>query len=83
MKALKKTVATLAVMFTFVIGGAAPIVPATTVAHAKTTYVYIAPESGKRYHFNRHCRGLRFANKIDRVTLHWARHHHYTKCKLE
>jgi hypothetical protein len=45
--------------------------------------VWIAPNYGKRYHFNRNCRGLyRAKNHVRHVTLHYAKAHHYTHCRI-
>ncbi|GHP13025.1 hypothetical protein YK48G_04500 [Lentilactobacillus fungorum] len=81
MKALKRTAVMLSVMFTLVLGGAAPTIPANVDAHAKTTYVWIAPNHGKKWHHSKHCRGLSNAKSKKHVTLKWARHHGYRMCK--
>ena len=83
MKNIKKSVAVVALSFTLFMGGAAPIVPNITTAHAKTTYVWIAPKHGKKYHFNKHCRGLKHASYKKHVSLHWAKKHGYSRCHFE
>lgn len=46
--------------------------------------VYIAPNSGKRYHFNPSCRGLRRAHgNITKISLKKAINQGYTLCKWE
>nr|WP_318530059.1 hypothetical protein [Lentilactobacillus hilgardii] len=84
MKTLKRTAIMISVMFTLVLGGAAPTIPANIDAHAKTTYVWIAPRYGKRYHYQRRCWGLKRAgHHVRHVTLHWARSHGYTRCRIK
>ena len=39
------------------------------VAHAKAKKVWIAPKSGKCYHYSKSCRGLRNARSVKKVTL--------------
>lgn len=81
MKTLKKTILTVVVAIGLV-GGSVPAIPTTTVAHAKTTYVWIAPNHGKKYHYSKGCRGLSHAKSFRHVTLKWAKSHHYTRCRL-
>ena len=46
--------------------------------------VYIAPNSGRRYHFNPSCRGLRRAHgNITKISLKKAINQGYTLCKWE
>lgn len=46
--------------------------------------VYIAPNSGRRYHFNPSCRGLRRAHgNIAKISLKKAINQGYTLCKWE
>ena len=46
--------------------------------------VYIAPNSGRRYHFNPNCRGLRRAHRnITKMSLKRAISQGYTLCKWE
>ncbi|WP_294759380.1 hypothetical protein [uncultured Lactobacillus sp.] len=46
--------------------------------------VYIAPNSGRRYHFNPSCRGLRRAHgNITKISLKRAINQGYTLCKWE
>ncbi len=50
--------------------------------HSRT--VYVAPTSGRRYHFSPNCRGLRPANgNITKMTLQQAINQGYTLCKWE
>ncbi len=81
MKTLKKAAVMLSVTFTFVLGGAVPATPATTVSHARTTHVWIAPGYGTKWHHSKNCRGLSAAGYKKAVSLHWARSHGYRMCK--
>ena len=45
-------------------------------------YVFVAPEQGKRYHVNPHCRGLKKANNITKLTLAEAKAQGYTQCRI-
>lgn len=82
MKTMKKTALTVVVALGLV-GGSVPAIPTTTVAHARTNYVWIAPNHGKKYHYSKHCQGLRTAKRLSHVKLKWAKAHHYTKCAKE
>ncbi len=57
-------------------------VQAATRRRVKKKYVRIAPISGKKYHYRKNCRGLRRAKIKKRVTISYAKRHHYKKCKL-
>ncbi|WEV50505.1 hypothetical protein OZX69_05955 [Lactobacillus sp. ESL0731] len=46
-------------------------------------YVFIAPDHGKRYHFNPGCRGLRNADNITKITLAEAKAQGYTQCQID
>ena len=55
-----------------------------SVARRNVRKVYIAPNSGKRYHFNPSCRGLRRAHgNITKISLKRAISQGYTLCKWE
>lgn len=45
--------------------------------------VWIAPQSGRRYHFDPTCRGLRRANSTVQMTLQEAQAQGYTHCGYE
>lgn len=45
--------------------------------------VYIAPQSGTKYHFNQNCRGLRRANSISSMTENEAISSGYSLCGFE
>ncbi|MBU7558424.1 hypothetical protein [Levilactobacillus brevis] len=83
MKNIKKNITIIALSFTLFMGGTVPVVPNAIVAHAKTTYVWIAPKHGMKYHYSKHCRGLKRASYKKHVTLRWAKKHGYTKCHFE
>ena len=54
------------------------------VAKRNVRKVYIAPNSGRRYHFNPSCRGLRRAHgNITKISLKRAINQGYTLCKWE
>ncbi|MCH4164489.1 MAG: hypothetical protein ABF679_09215 [Lentilactobacillus diolivorans] len=80
MNKLKK--ASLVLVATFTMGGAYATLPPQS-ASARTGYVWIAPNHGKRYHYSRNCRGLSNAGRLRHVTVHWARAHHYRLCHWE
>lgn len=80
MKALRKTAILIAATFT--IGGGMTAIPAAP-AQAKTRYVWIAPYSGKKYHYYKHCPGLRNHRYLRHVTKKWAKKHHYKLCGWE
>jgi hypothetical protein len=52
-------------------------------SNQQTQTVYVAPQSGRRYHFDSHCRGLRNANQIQPLTLQQAIDQGYTLCGFE
>ena len=55
-----------------------------TIAKSNVRKVYIAPNSGRRYHFNPNCRGLRRAHgNITKISLKRASNQGYTLCKWE
>lgn len=55
-----------------------------SVARRNVRKVYIAPNSGRRYHFNPNCRGLRRAHgNITKISLKRAINQGYTLCKWE
>ena len=55
-----------------------------SVARRNVRKVYIAPNSGRRYHFNPNCRGLRRAHgNITKISLKRASNQGYTLCKWE
>ncbi len=56
-------------------------VASPNVAYASAR-VYVAPQSGTRYHCTRSCRGLRRANRVIRITKSQARSQGYTKCRI-
>ncbi|VDG20559.1 hypothetical protein [Lactiplantibacillus mudanjiangensis] len=72
---------TAMIMITFTLGGGLVSLPPENV-QAKTAYVYIAPNHGKKYHFTSNCRGLNRAKRIKHVKLSWAKRHGYKRCKL-
>lgn len=46
--------------------------------------VWIAPNSGKKYHYDQNCRGLRRANgNITQITEQQAKDQGYTLCGFE
>ncbi|EPH95206.1 hypothetical protein D920_02615 [Enterococcus faecalis 13-SD-W-01] len=49
----------------------------------QTQVVYVAPQSGRRYHYDSSCRGLRTANQIQPMTLQQAIDQGYTLCGFE
>ena len=52
------------------------------IAKRNVRKVYIAPNSGRRYHFNPNCRGLRRAHgNITKISLKRASNQGYTLCK--
>ena len=54
------------------------------IAKRNVRKVYIAPNSGRRYHFNPNCRGLRRAHgNITKISLKRAINQGYTLCKWE
>lgn len=54
------------------------------IAKRNVRKVYIAPNSGRRYHFNPNCRGLRRAHgNIIKISLKRASNQGYTLCKWE
>ena len=54
------------------------------IAKRNVRKVYIAPNSGRRYHFNPGCRGLRRAHRnITKMSLKRAISQGYTLCKWE
>ena len=54
------------------------------IAKRNVRKVYIAPTSGRRYHFNPNCRGLRRAHgNITKISLKRASNQGYTLCKWE
>ncbi|WP_125007737.1 hypothetical protein [Lentilactobacillus kosonis] len=82
MNKLKRAVILIGMVFTIQTAGSAILVPPVD-SHARTTYVWIAPHYGKKYHFSRNCRGLNNAGYERHVTIHWARAHHYRLCGFE
>ncbi|MDT6980488.1 hypothetical protein [Levilactobacillus zymae] len=76
--------ATLLVVSTLTLTGMlAPVTTPQLTAEAKATKVFIAPKHGKKYHYSRSCRGLNHSVKTKRVTLKWAKQHHYKLCGWE
>ena len=54
------------------------------IAKRNVRKVYIAPNSGRRYHFDPNCRGLRRAHgNITKISLKRAINQGYTLCKWE
>lgn len=45
--------------------------------------VYVAPKSGKKYHYDRNCRGLKKADSIEEMTESEAKAHGYGLCGYE
>ncbi|MDF7672509.1 O-antigen ligase family protein [Lactobacillus sp. ESL0701] len=45
-------------------------------------YVFVAPDHGKRYHFNPNCWGLKNADSIIKMTLAEAKSQGYTQCRI-
>ncbi|WP_125572838.1 hypothetical protein [Levilactobacillus huananensis] len=81
MKILRRALSVVAVAFT--LGSVAePLAAPVTIAQARSSHVWIAPYKGKKYHFSKKCRGLRRARKVKRVTLKWAKKHHYKQCRI-
>ncbi|MCT2881567.1 hypothetical protein EFS13_03430 [Lentilactobacillus buchneri] len=79
---LKLKKATLTVVAAFTMGGGLMSIPPQEVS-ARTTYVWIASNHGKRYHYSKTCRGLSNAGYKRHVTKHWARSHGYRLCGWE
>ncbi|MDF7638694.1 hypothetical protein PT285_04685 [Lactobacillus sp. ESL0791] len=46
-------------------------------------YVFVAPDHGKRYHYNPDCRGLSNADNIVKMTLAEAKSQGYTECQID
>ena len=82
MKTLKRAVITVVVAFGIQTAGSFVAQPPVE-SQARTTYVWIAPHHGKKYHFSKYCRGLNNAGYKRHVSLHWARAHHYRLCGWE
>ena len=59
---LKLKKATFAIVAVFTMGGGLLSLPPKEVS-ARTTYVWIAPNHGKRYHYSKGCRGLNNAGQ--------------------
>ena len=68
---------TLAVVMAFSGSVATP-----QVAYAASKKVYVAPESGTKYHCKKECRGLKNANEIVRMSKKKAKEQGYKKCKI-
>lgn len=79
---LKLKKATFAIVAVFTMGGGLLSLPPKEVS-ARTTYVWIAPNHGKRYHYSKDCRGLNNAGRKSHVSLRWAKHHGYKLCGWE
>lgn len=78
-----KALAIISVSFLLIFSGAALSSHVEQAqARSRTKYVYIAPRNGKKYHARRTCRGLRRARYVKRVTITYAKRHHYTRCKI-
>ena len=76
-KNIKKTI--LAFSLAIVMASSTTITsPQVAVAASK---VYVAPESGKKYHNSKNCRGLKNANKIVSMTKKEAKKN-YDACKI-
>ena len=56
--------------------------PTAATVHAKAEKVYIAPENGEKFHWNKDCRGLRNANRIEKLSKKNAKELGYTKCRI-
>ena len=52
------------------------------VAVAASSKVYIAPDSGTKYHCSKDCRGLKNANSIKKISKKEAKEQGYKKCKI-
>lgn len=84
MKFLAKNISKILLILTLLFSVQAPLANTYEInAQAKTTHVWIAPKHGKRYHYFKNCRGLNHATYKKHVTLHWAKHHGYSKCHFE
>jgi len=82
MKTLRKALTLIAITFT--LGGVVePLTAPVPNPEAKSAKVWIAPNHGHRYHFDKTCRGLNHAGKLKHVTKKWAKAHHYTLCGWE
>lgn len=57
--------------------------PTASVGTSTGTRVFIAPESGNRYHYSSNCRGLKKANSIVEVTIEDAMARGLTICGYE
>ena len=79
MQTLKRLTATITILVT--LGGGLVSLPPQPV-QARTAYVWIAPNHGKKYHYRKSCRGLNRAKSKRHVKLIWAKHHGYKRCKL-
>lgn len=79
---LKLKKATFAIVAVFTMGGGLLSLPPKEVS-ARTTYVWIAPNHGKRYRYSKGCRGLNNAGRKSHVSLRWAKHHGYKLCGWE
>ena len=55
--------------------------PQVAMAASKVSKVYVAPNSGKKYHKTKSCRGLKKADKIVSMTKKEAKKN-YDACKL-
>lgn len=82
MKVLRKT-ALIVVSTLTLTGMLAPVTEPLVTAQAKSSRVYIAPYQGKKYHFDKRCRGLRKARTLKKVSVKWAKQHGYKVCKIE
>lgn len=56
--------------------------PGIEQAYAKSRKVYIAPYSGSKYHSTKHCRGLRRARSVKKISVKTAKRQGYSKCRL-
>nr|WP_268912349.1 hypothetical protein [Lentilactobacillus sp. SPB1-3]MCZ0976463.1 hypothetical protein [Lentilactobacillus sp. SPB1-3] len=82
MNKFKKAAIITGLVFTVQTAGSAVVLP-PVVSNARTTYVWIAPYQGRKYHYSRGCRGLNRARSTRHVTLHWAKSHRYKLCGWE
>lgn len=78
-QSIKKVIVSVAL--SVVLASSASVTSPLTVYAAKKV-VYVAPESGKKYHCKKSCRGLSKANKIVSKTEKEAKKAGYTKCKI-
>lgn len=71
----------VSVALSVVLASSASVTSPLTIYAAKKV-VYVAPESGKKYHKYSNCRGLNSADGVVGMTPKKAKKAGYTKCKI-